>query len=147
MARIILTMTALWFSCRGPFKCVCSVVQHWIVAFCVKTRSTLYWISGPCFTFYFLSRKKSVLVPCCKIMPLPVRYSKCASVCIVFKKCLFSTSNITLFPHPNLDVLEIGTGTQCCGSEMFIPDPGSGFFPSRIQGQTIPNPDPYQMPN
>jgi hypothetical protein len=23
-------------------------------------------------------------------------------------------------------------GTQCCGSEMFIPDPGSEFFPSRI---------------
>jgi hypothetical protein len=24
---------------------------------------------------------------------------------------------------------------QCCGSGMFIPNPGSEFFPSRIQGQ------------
>ncbi len=32
---------------------------------------------------------------------------------------------------------------QCCGSGMFIPDPGSDFFPSRIQGsKKHPIPDP-----
>jgi hypothetical protein len=29
---------------------------------------------------------------------------------------------------------------QCCGSGMFIPDPGSDFFPSRIQTFSIPDP-------
>jgi hypothetical protein len=29
---------------------------------------------------------------------------------------------------------------QCCGSGMFIPDPGSGFFPSRIRVFPIPDP-------
>ncbi len=32
---------------------------------------------------------------------------------------------------------------QCCGSRMFIPDPGSDFFPSRI-----PDPDPnFSIPD
>ncbi len=30
--------------------------------------------------------------------------------------------------------------TQCCGSGMFIPDPGSDFFPSRIRTVSIPDP-------
>ncbi len=29
---------------------------------------------------------------------------------------------------------------QCCGSGMFIPDPGSNFFPSRIRTVSIPDP-------
>ncbi len=29
---------------------------------------------------------------------------------------------------------------QCCGSGMFIPDPGSDFFPSRIRTVSIPDP-------
>ncbi len=28
---------------------------------------------------------------------------------------------------------------QCCGSVMFIPDPGSDFFPSRIRTVSIPD--------
>jgi hypothetical protein len=31
-------------------------------------------------------------------------------------------------------------GTQCCGSGMFIPDPGSDFFPSRIRTVSITDP-------
>jgi hypothetical protein len=29
---------------------------------------------------------------------------------------------------------------QCCGSGMFIPDPGSDFFPCRIRPVSIPDP-------
>jgi hypothetical protein len=32
------------------------------------------------------------------------------------------------------------TTDQCCGSGMFIPDPGSDFFPSRIRTVSIPDP-------
>ncbi len=32
------------------------------------------------------------------------------------------------------------THIQCCGSGMFIPDPGSDFFPSRIRTVSIPDP-------
>jgi hypothetical protein len=35
-------------------------------------------------------------------------------------------------PDPDQDLPPISDKIQCCGSEMFIPDPGSEFFPSRI---------------
>ncbi len=35
------------------------------------------------------------------------------------------------FLHRKIGHVE-GPGNQCCGSGMFIPDPGSDFFPSRI---------------
>ncbi len=34
-------------------------------------------------------------------------------------------------------IISVHSTHQCCGSRMFIPDPGSEFFPSRI-------PDPHQ---
>jgi hypothetical protein len=34
------------------------------------------------------------------------------------------------------------TYQQCCGSGMFIPDPGSDFFPSRIPDPNFSIPDP-----
>jgi hypothetical protein len=37
-------------------------------------------------------------------------------------------------------VRELGCLFQCCGSGMFIPDPRSDFFPSRIRTVSIPEP-------
>ncbi len=46
----------------------------------------------------------------------------------------------SLFPKQNYYVLSPNSYTQCCGSGMFIPDPGSDFFPSRIRTVSIPDP-------
>jgi hypothetical protein len=49
--------------------------------------------------------------------------------------------------HPALDYMtspgcHFASRKQCCGSGMFIPDPGSDFFPSRILDRTDSIPDP-----
>jgi hypothetical protein len=49
----------------------------------------------------------------------------------------------TLFPSKVKLNTESGYGIlQCCGSGMFIPDPAE-FFPSRIPGLKVPDPDPH----
>jgi hypothetical protein len=40
----------------------------------------------------------------------------------------------------SLEALD-GCYPQCCGSRMFIPDPRSEFFASRIPGKKFPDPD------
>ncbi len=44
-------------------------------------------------------------------------------------------ARICMDPHL---LLTVGS-SQCCGSGMFIPDPGSDFFPSRIRTVSIPD--------
>ncbi len=67
------------------------------------------------------------------------RYKKQSGIRISGKKCHCFPTSWAPDPDPG-EPNQLRIWNQCGGSGMFIPDPGSDFFPSRIRTVAIPDP-------